>query len=521
MVDLTSSPEDGGRDDRGGRKRGRDEEDQDNANGSATDATAAAAASITKRRRIVAAPLHVGRSGGAKATGESSSSDDDSDVVCLGGSYSSGGNGDDDDERKPPPAAAAAVAPKHKRRRLQPTNYRGTRSMPIVLYVNVLWRTVRKRSVATAPSPVRAAAINAHCPPPVPSPSMSPDVVDLTSSPEDGGRDDRGGRKRGRDEEDQDNANGSATDATAAAAASITKRRRIVAAPLHVGRSGGAKATGESSSSDDDSDVVCLGGSYSSGGNGDDNDRKLKPPPAAAAVAPKRRRLQSTNYRGTRSVGADEAIDLTSTSPRSNGEAASAASATASAGPSPFATQASTYLDSVRGDLCHDKKQEHFKDARRPEQMLQRELNNLWDQLRSVADRHSEEYRVCRRQIEETEAQLHAARRNAAEDIYNRNNSAERMGRVGADGRLTVDYHGLYKRDAIAAYEEMVLPILPAQTRVAIITGKGRHSKDGKGALRDGLMEHIRQSAQYRERKIQCRVDPKNGGVLLVDWIGR
>jgi len=336
---------------------------------------------------------------------------------------------------------------------------------------------------------------------------MSPDVVDLTaSSPEDGGR------KRGRNKEDQDNTNGSP-----ATAASITKRRRTVPAPLQVGRSGGAKTTGESSS-DDDSDVVCLDDFNSSSGNDGDNERK--PPPTAAAVAPKRCRLQPTNNRGTRSVEADEAIDLTSTSPRPNGAAASAASA-AAAGPSPFAAQASTYLDSVRGDLCHIKKQEHFEDARRPEQMLQRELSNLYDQLRSVADRHSEEYRVCRQQIEETEAQLHAARRNAAEDIYNRNNSAERMGRVGADGRLTVDYHGLYKRDAIAAYEEMVLPILPAQTRVAIITGKGRHSKDGKSALRDGLMEHIRQSAQYRERKIQCRVDPKNGGILLVDWLDR
>ena len=298
---------------------------------------------------------------------------------------------------------------------------------------------------------------------------MSPDVVDLTaSSPEDGGR------KRGRNKEDQDNTNGSP-----ATAASITKRRRTVPAPLQVGRSGGAKTTGESSS-DDDSDVVCLDDFNSSSGNDGDNERK--PPPTAAAVAPKRCRLQPTNNRGTRSVEADEAIDLTSTSPRPNGAAASAASAAsaAAAGPSPFAAQASTYLDSVRGDLCHIKKQEHFEDARRPEQMLQRELSNLYDQLRSVADRHSEEYRVCRQQIEETEAQLHAARRNAAEDIYNRNNSAERMGRVGADGRLTVDYHGLYKRDAIAAYEEMVLPILPAQTRVAIITGKGRH---GKSAL--------------------------------------
>jgi hypothetical protein len=74
-------------------------------------------------------------------------------------------------------------------------------------------------------------------------------------------------------------------------------------------------------------------------------------------------------------------------------------------------------------------------------------------------------------------------------------------------------------RDAVDAFETMVLPVLPVQTRVAIITGKGRHSKGGRSALRDGLMEHIRRSAQCQERKIDCRVDPKNEGILLVDWI--
>ena len=362
------------------------------------------------------------------------------------------------------------------------------------------------------------------------------DVVDLTSSPEDG-RADRG-RKRGREDDDakqdDDNSrqNGSATAAAASSASSSisspqAKRRKIIAAPL--GRSGGAKTTGESS---DDSDVICLDDSSS-----DDDERK----PAA-----RRRPSRPTDARNssTRSVEAGGAIDLTTTSPIPNASdsniarlaasvaasvawrpAATAAAAripaaAAASGPSPFATQATAYLDSVRGDLDHDKKREHFDDARRPEQILRKELSNLWDQLRSITDRRSEEYRVCRQQIDEVEAQLHQARKNAAEDIYNRNNSAERMGRVGADGRLTVDYHGLYVKDAIEAYETMVLPVLPVQTRVAIITGKGLHSKGGKSTLRDGLMEHIRRSAQCQEKKIECRVCPKNEGILLVDWIG-
>ena len=356
------------------------------------------------------------------------------------------------------------------------------------------------------------------------------DVVDLTSSPEDGGA--SRGRKRGRDDDDaehqdEDNSNNNGSGAAAAAASSSShspqaKRRRVIAVPA-LDRAGGSKTTGESS---DDSDVICLDDSSS------EDERK----PAARRRRPPRPTDRSN---GSRSAGSDEAIDLTkSTSPMPNAGdsnmarlaasvAASvarrpepAAAARPAAGPSPFATQATAFLDSVRGDLDHDKKREHFDDARRPEQILRKELSNLWEQLRSIADRRSEEYRVCRQQIDEVEAQLHQARKNAAEDIYNRNNSAERMGRVGTDGRLTVDYHGLYVRDAIDAYETMVVPVLPVQTRVAIITGKGLHSKGGRSALRDGLMEHIRRSAQYQEKKIECRVCPKNEGRLLVDWIG-
>ena len=354
------------------------------------------------------------------------------------------------------------------------------------------------------------------------------DVVDLTSSPEDGGAS-RRGRKRGRDDDgaehqDEDNsANGSAAAgaATSSSHSPQAKRRRVIDAPA-LERSGGAKTTGESS---DDSDVVCLDDSSS------EDERK----PAAR----KRRQRPIDRSNGSRSTGSDEAIDLTkSTSPMPNADdsnmarlsasvAASvarrpvpAAAARPAAGPSPFATQATAFLDSLRGDLDHDKKREHFDDARRPEQILRKELSNLWDQLRSITDRRSEEYRVCRQQIDEVEAQLHQARKNAAEDIYNRNNSAERMGRVGADGRLTVDYHGLYVKDAIDAYETMVVPVLPVQTRVAVITGKGLHSKGGRSTLRDGLMEHIRRPAQYQEKTIECRICPKNDGILLVDWIG-
>ena len=142
----------------------------------------------------------------------------------------------------------------------------------------------------------------------------------------------------------------------------------------------------------------------------------------------------------------------------------------------------------------------------------------LRGQLRSIPNRKSDEYRVCQQQIDALEMQLSDARKNAAEDVYNRNNSAGNMGFYNAENdEVTVDFHGLYLRDAIEKYRDIVLPTLPVQSKFAIITGKGKHSESGKSVLRDGLIDYIRRSAEAKS--IDCEIDPKNSGRVLLRWI--
>lgn len=182
-----------------------------------------------------------------------------------------------------------------------------------------------------------------------------------------------------------------------------------------------------------------------------------------------------------------------------------------------------SYLGSAQQEggrnIDHEKKREHFEDARRPEKLLQEEILHLRGQLCRIPSGHGEEWTVCQQQLQELQSQLDTTRKNAAEDIFNRNNSAGGMGRVDADGRVCIDFHGLYVKDAVKKYEEMVLPILPVQMECAIVTGQGKHSGNGKSALRDGLMQYIHRSDQVRQGQIQCRVDTTNQGRLLVRWV--
>jgi len=118
-------------------------------------------------------------------------------------------------------------------------------------------------------------------------------------------------------------------------------------------------------------------------------------------------------------------------------------------------------------------------------------------------------------------SQLKTTRKNAAEDIFNRNNSAGNMGKVDAHGRLCIDFHGLYVRDAIEKYKDMVLPILPVQMECAIITGRGKHALNGRSVLRDGLIEHIHHSVEARSGKIKSEIDKRNKGIIVLRWIGK
>ena len=156
-------------------------------------------------------------------------------------------------------------------------------------------------------------------------------------------------------------------------------------------------------------------------------------------------------------------------------------------------------------------KRRNFADARRLERGLRRELGKLRPRAERGSGRRLEEEEEER----ELRARIEAARGRAADEIYWRNNSAGDMGMEDCEGRAQVDFHGLYLREAIQRYEDTVLPVLPVQRQCAIITGRGAHSGKKGGVLREGLMEHIRSSVEFREGKLKCGSDSCQGRLLI------
>mmetsp|Transcript_18145 Transcript_18145/g.39620 ORF Transcript_18145/g.39620 Transcript_18145/m.39620 type:complete len:401 (-) Transcript_18145:1198-2400(-) len=382
------------------------------------------------------------------------------------------------------------------------------------------------------------------------SQSSEQDIIDLTSPDKNGQSQ---SQKRGRDSRDgiecaRPSANGVATTSSPIAAATYADSN------VPAGYSNKRRRLDSAGYSDKDHEIISLlddssddehSGAYQSDGRERKSDGIDSKP--AAKPASRRNNIKEDSVIELISSPPMAAIDVGSTHGPADGAAAGgigagsigwmpangartavsesttcrAAADTAAAinAPSPFATSASEYLDSVTESLCHEKKSEHFNDARRPEQLLREEITHLRRQLCCIPDRRSEAWMICQQQINELQSQLHSSRKNAAEDIFNRNNSAGSMGKEDPDGRLVIDFHGLYVKDAKEKYEEMVLPVLPVQRDVAIITGKGRHSYNGRSALRDGLLGHIQNSAECREGKVRCSVDPRNGGRLIIKWL--
>uniref|UniRef100_A0A7S0C1X0 Smr domain-containing protein n=2 Tax=Proboscia inermis TaxID=420281 RepID=A0A7S0C1X0_9STRA len=93
------------------------------------------------------------------------------------------------------------------------------------------------------------------------------------------------------------------------------------------------------------------------------------------------------------------------------------------------------------------------------------------------------------------------------------------MGKINENGNLYVDFHGLYLKEAILKFNEVVLPILPVQEKIIVITGRGLHNKNGRSVLRDGLLAHINTKSTSKIGCIQCKIDPRNQGALNVTWV--
>jgi hypothetical protein len=197
------------------------------------------------------------------------------------------------------------------------------------------------------------------------------------------------------------------------------------------------------------------------------------------------------------------------------------------------------FLEDARFDLTSANKHDNFELARRPERRLTSELTELYRQQRKLRA-GSDEYTICCDQIVQLQREHTVAQQNAANDIFHQNNnSTPSMGRLTAAYQhqhtkstgmlLSIDLHGLYVKEAIAKFYDIVLPILPVHRTMQLITGRGIHSRRSnrhhrhattqtmKATLRDKLLIHLRQS--FREDKVRSTIDPRNAGALLVHWV--
>ena len=77
----------------------------------------------------------------------------------------------------------------------------------------------------------------------------------------------------------------------------------------------------------------------------------------------------------------------------------------------------------INEEVNHETKQEFFKIARKPVNLLQSELDKISEELSNINDTESEEWESKLKNFNEVKQKLNVARRNAAKDIFERINS--------------------------------------------------------------------------------------------------
>jgi hypothetical protein len=167
--------------------------------------------------------------------------------------------------------------------------------------------------------------------------------------------------------------------------------------------------------------------------------------------------------------------------------------------------------------LTYEQKNEIYEQARRPVQLLYKELCDAQVELRQIRDYESEEWISCHNNVGRVRRKLSAARRNASTDIFNLVNSAGGLGKESESGGLLyLDFHGLHVEEAINKFDSDIKPILPVVHKVAIITGRGIHSTDGVSVLKTALTEHV--DKDENRRKMKWEAVNGNDGAIVVIW---
>ena len=169
-------------------------------------------------------------------------------------------------------------------------------------------------------------------------------------------------------------------------------------------------------------------------------------------------------------------------------------------------------------NLNYIEKQKIYELARAPVQKIQEEYMSLRKQLANLNDTDGEEWKAKKKALQDVQARLNEARKNAAADIFERMNSFGDMGSTVEDiknnsaTRLHVDLHGLHINEAKEKINEFIMPILPSIKRIIVITGHGAHSNGKSSVLKDSIKEY------FLTLGVICVESTKNKGALCVSY---
>lgn len=164
--------------------------------------------------------------------------------------------------------------------------------------------------------------------------------------------------------------------------------------------------------------------------------------------------------------------------------------------------------------LDHEDKQKLYEVARAPVRILQEKYTKQRKALTNINDTESIEWLVAKKELQEIQKKLNAARKNAAADIFERMNSLGTMGAIIEDSEsfshLRIDLHGLHVNEAKEKINEFVMPILPALKKVIVITGYGAHTQSGDSILKEAIKQY------FVSLNVNCIESTRNKGILCV-----
>ncbi|KAJ3297920.1 hypothetical protein HK104_011380 [Borealophlyctis nickersoniae] len=163
-------------------------------------------------------------------------------------------------------------------------------------------------------------------------------------------------------------------------------------------------------------------------------------------------------------------------------------------------------------DHGHDAKQDIYLPARAPVRAIEAEYATLRKHLAQAFETDSAEWQASLAKLRAVSKQLETARLNAARDIFERMNAAGRMGAADEHrGYICVDLHGLHLKEAEEMLEQFVVAVLPVLKSVIVITGRGSHSADGVGVLKEGVRKFVESLGR------RCKNVRGNAGALKVE----